>query len=118
MSDNKFIISSFSHFFNYHPLRLILLFLITLFLGLTQGVTIIMLIPLLGLLNPDQATGETSRLNDFFNKIIENTGIELNLTLILSFFAVSLHHFPIIFPNDYAIDLSAGVFIPHKTTSV
>lgn len=90
MSDNKFIISSFSHFFNYHPLRLILLFLITLFLGLTQGVTIIMLIPLLGLLNPDQATGETSRLNDFFNKIIENTGIELNLTLILAFFAVSL----------------------------
>ena len=90
MPDNKFIISSFSHFFNYHPLRLILLFLITLFLGLTQGVTIIMLIPLLGLLNPDQATGETSRLNDFFNKIIENTGIELNLTLILAFFAVSL----------------------------
>lgn len=47
MSDKFFVIRSFALFFNHNPLRLILLFLLIILLSLTQGISIVMLVPLL-----------------------------------------------------------------------
>ena len=53
MSEKLFILKSFRQFLSYRPGRLLLLFLITLLQGLTQGVTLVLLVPLLGLLIPN-----------------------------------------------------------------
>jgi len=90
MPKNRFIIRSFSHFFNYSPLRLTVLFLITLFQGFSQGITIVLLIPLLGLLDPGQSTDQTSGWTVHLNAMLKNTGLELNLGIILVLYTVCL----------------------------
>lgn len=90
MHDNRFILQTFSLFFRHKPLRLIVLFGITLFLGFNQGITIVLLIPLLGLLNPTQTAGSPNRLSDFLHSILNYIGLEINLTLILVVFAFCL----------------------------
>ncbi len=90
MSENRFIINSFSLFFRYKPLKVILLFIITLILGFSQGITIVLLIPLLGLLEPEQTTVPSNKWADFANVVFGKLGIEVNLTLILAVFAFCL----------------------------
>jgi len=90
MFKSLFIIQSFGIFFRHHPIRLITLFLITLFLGFNQGITIVLLIPLLGLLLPGQPYASTNKLADFLNTILNRAGLEVNLTLILVVFAICL----------------------------
>lgn len=88
MTDTHFLFRSFKHFFKFSPIRLITLFLITLIQGLSQGVTILLLVPLLGLLNPGQLP--TNLLTTFLNNSLTKVGLELNLVAILIFFAVCL----------------------------
>jgi len=90
MHNNWFIVKSFGLFYRYKPIRLIALFLITLFLGLTQGITIVLLIPLLGLLEPTQSVVFSNKWAAFVNSVFSKLGIEVNLTLILAIFATSL----------------------------
>ena len=90
MFKNQFIIRSFTHFFRHNPVKLIVLFGITLFLGFNQGITIILLIPLLGLLNPVQTSGSPNKWTDLLNAMLNKVGVEVNLTLILVVFAICL----------------------------
>jgi len=90
MYNNWFIIKSFGLFYRHKPIRLIALFVITLFLGLTQGMTIVLLIPLLGLLEPAQSVVSSNKWAVFVHSIFSKLGIEVNLTLILTVFTISL----------------------------
>jgi len=90
MSESRFIVKSFGQFFRYRPARLVGLFLITLFQGLSQGITIVMLIPLLGLIDPSQAEGSTNTWAGFLEGFLKQTGIGASLELILVIFAVCL----------------------------
>ncbi len=90
MSENRFIIGSFSLFFRYKPLRLVTLFIIMLVLGFNQGMTIVLLIPLLGLLNPGQPDVSPNKWAEFADSFFEKLGVDVNLALILSVFAFCL----------------------------
>ncbi|MFA5324674.1 MAG: ABC transporter transmembrane domain-containing protein [Bacteroidales bacterium] len=89
MKNNIFLIKSFGLFFRYKPGRLIFQFIISLFLGFTQGLSIALLIPLLGLLTPNGSPSSNTFINfieTFFNK----SGVGLNLKLVLIVYAVAL----------------------------
>ncbi|MCK9625779.1 MAG: ABC transporter ATP-binding protein/permease [Bacteroidales bacterium] len=89
MKNNKFLVKSFGMFFRYKPGRLIFQFIISLFLGFTQGLSIALLIPLLGLLTPNGSPSSNTFINfieTFFNK----SGVGLNLKLVLIVYAVAL----------------------------
>ena len=89
MNDKLFILRSFKLLFRYQPGKLLLLFLLTLFLGVNQGFSVVLLIPFLKLL--DVGEPETSNgLVGFFNTMIERTGISLNLETVLVSYAVIL----------------------------
>nr|WP_321356417.1 ABC transporter ATP-binding protein [uncultured Draconibacterium sp.] len=90
MADNRFIVRSFGLFFNYKPIQLVLLFLISLLLGFSQGISIVLLIPLLGLLSPETATDTGNKWADFADVIFSKLEIEVNLSIVLSVFAFSL----------------------------
>jgi len=90
MNDKWFILKSFSQFFNYKPARLITLFMITLLLGFNQGFTIVLLIPLLGLLNPADASATNHTLTNFLADFLNTTGISASLEMILAIFTLCL----------------------------
>jgi len=90
MPDNWFILRSFGLFFRYNPGRLIALFLITLFLGFNQGITVVLLIPLLELLDPAKASASPGKWSGIIHSIFDRTGLEVNLTLILIIFTLCL----------------------------
>lgn len=90
MHDKTFILKSFGLFFNYNSRKLILLFLMTLVTGFSQGITILLLIPLLGLLQPENQNEMGSGWLNFLNEVIGNTGLHTSLGLILGVFAMCL----------------------------
>lgn len=92
MYKNLFILKSFQLYFNHKPARLILLFLITLFLGFNQGATIMLLIPMLGLLSPNtsNSTNNPSKLTEYLNVFLHKLGLQISLELILIVFALCL----------------------------
>lgn len=114
MSESKFVISSFKLFLKHKPFRIISLFLITLLQGFTQGITIVLLIPLLGLLNPVQTGGQPSwavTLNSIFNRAGINLGIEVILvvfTICLLFVAV-MSYFQSVWQAVYQQDFSYSI---------
>jgi ABC-type multidrug transport system fused ATPase/permease subunit len=93
MHKNLFILKSFTLFFRHSPLKLLSLFLITLVLGFNNGVTIVLLIPMLSLLSPtasSQLSGSSGKLTDYINTFLHQIGFEISLELILVVFASSL----------------------------
>ena len=91
MQDNRFIFRSFGLFFRFRPIRLITLFLISLFLGFCQGFTIVLLIPLLGLLDPAlQNSSSGNSLVASLNLVFRDNGIGVNLGLILIIYTLTL----------------------------
>jgi ABC-type multidrug transport system fused ATPase/permease subunit len=93
MRKNLFIVKSFTLFFRHSPTKLISLFLITLFLGFNNGITIVLLIPMLSLLSPStssQLSGSAGKLTDYINTFLQQIGFEISLELILVVFAFSL----------------------------
>lgn len=90
MSENSFITYSFRFFFSYKPSKIVLLFLVTLLQGFSQGVSIVLLIPLLGLLEPTHALGEANRWTNFLTGLLDKTGTEINLEVILILFVACL----------------------------
>jgi ATP-binding cassette, subfamily C, bacterial len=87
MSKNRFILQSFGLFFQYKPVKIVILFLITLFQGFSQGITILLLIPMLGLLDPSHSSEKSSKWMDIWSSVTEKTGMETTLTVILITFA-------------------------------
>ena len=88
-SSASFILRSFRLLFKYQPAKYILLLLQTLFLGLTQGISIVLLIPLLQLLEVSEAES-SNRLAKFIERITTAAGISLTLELVLFSFALVL----------------------------
>ncbi len=79
----RFSFSEFSYFFRYKPLKLISIFLSTLIQGFTQGITIVLLIPLLGLLDHNQAASSGNKWADMINPLFDTIGVRVSLPLIL-----------------------------------
>lgn len=84
MLSTKHIIKSFNFFFRYDPVRLILLFIITLITGFNQGASIVMLIPLLNMLSNDTSN------NSLISKLLARIGLTPSLEVILIIFIVLL----------------------------
>jgi len=87
MKDNLFVIRSFRLLFQYNPGKLIFLALLTLFLGINQGFSIVLLIPFLQLLDIGEAES-SNQLVKLFNSIIDRTGITLSLEIVLLAFII------------------------------
>lgn len=90
MRSNFFILQSFRLFYNHNPLRLIILFIITLFLGFNQGITIVLLIPMLKLLDTSAAFSQQNNFSAFINSMANRAGLEMSIELILAVFAICL----------------------------
>ncbi len=89
MKDNLFVIRSFRLLFQYHPWKLFFLSILTLLLGINQGFSIALLIPFLQLMEigePDSS----NQLVQFFNTIVERTGITLSLEVVLLAYVILL----------------------------
>jgi len=87
MKDNLFVLRSFRLLFQYNPGKLIFLALLTLFLGINQGFSIVLLIPFLQLLDIGEAES-SNQLVKLFNSIIDRTGITLSLEIVLLAFII------------------------------
>jgi len=87
MSKNRFILKSFGLFFEYKPVKIVTLFLITLLQGFSQGITILLLIPMLGLLDPSHLSEKSNKWMDIWSSVTEKTGMETTLAVILTTFA-------------------------------
>jgi ATP-binding cassette, subfamily C, bacterial len=81
---------SFRIFFHHHPAKLILLFFITLIQGLSQGISIVLLIPLLSLMAPNQAAGRLNQWAEYLKNFLATNGIQTNVVIILAFFTFCL----------------------------
>lgn len=89
MSDKFFLLKSFRDFFNFRKGRLILLFIITLIQGLSQGTSILLLIPMLQALQ-NKNSGEQSEYTAMFGKILKLIGLEPSLLIYSLAFAFIL----------------------------
>jgi ATP-binding cassette subfamily C protein len=90
MTEQFFIIKSFGLFFRYNPLRISLLFLVTLVLGFTQGISLVLLVPLLGLLNADAGTAAPDIRIPLMDALISQMGIQPGIGLVLAVFTLCL----------------------------
>lgn len=108
----KTIFKSFSLFYKFHPVKLITLFIITLLSGLTQGISVALLIPLLGLLQPGTDKSGDGHLIKLISSFFEKTGREESLTFILLIFCICmvfvaiLSYFKTLMQSTYQQDFS------------
>jgi len=89
MKINFIFFESFRLLLNFRPGKLLLLFILTLFLGAFGGFSIVLLIPLLQLLTTSTKS-ETNQITSFINELAAQIGIELNLETILITYVVLL----------------------------
>nr|WP_321487008.1 ABC transporter ATP-binding protein [uncultured Draconibacterium sp.] len=114
MGEHNFIIRSLGLFLKYSPAKIILLFLITLLQGFTQGITVVLLIPMLGLLTPTSA-GDQPSWATALNSIFSRMGIELNLEAVLIIFTSGLlfvavlSYFQSVWQSVYQQDFSYSI---------
>jgi ATP-binding cassette subfamily C protein len=94
-----FILKTFDFFRQHKPGKLVLIFLLTLFQGISSGFSIVLLIPLLQLLETGGSDTATEGPALFFQNLAEKTGIEITLGSILII---------------YVIILSANAFIQYR----
>jgi ATP-binding cassette subfamily C protein len=84
------IIQNFSFFFRNDPAKLVGVFLLTLLLGFNQGISIVMLIPLLGMLDNSQPSIAHNKVVDWLQSFTGQMGFHLSLEIILICFVVLL----------------------------
>ena len=89
MKFDKFFVESFRMLLNFRQGKLLLLFVLTLFLGVFSGFSIVLLIPLLQLLAPTNG-GSTNQIAKIFNDLAVKAGIQLNLETILIIYIILL----------------------------
>lgn len=82
MQNRKLLLRSLRYFIGYNPARFALIFFLTMLLGLNQGVSVLMLIPLLHLLDGGNAAG-SDRMVAWLDGLLSKLGITLNLEVIL-----------------------------------
>lgn len=85
----KTIFRSFKLLYRYNPFKLIMVFLLTLFQGISAGVSILLLLPLLQLLAPENEIA-SNKIAQLFQELPDKTGIPLNLETILLAYVVLL----------------------------
>jgi ABC-type multidrug transport system, ATPase and permease components len=90
MQNSRQILHSFSYFYRNRPLRLIGVFILTLLLGLNQGISIVMLIPLLSMLDKNTPASSHNQVADWMKGIGERWNISFSLEFILICFLVLL----------------------------
>lgn len=77
-----YFIKSLKMLLKFRPGKLVLLFILTLFLGAFSGFSIVLLIPLLQILSPG-TNEQTNPITQYLNELAEKAGIEINLESIL-----------------------------------
>ncbi len=90
MADRGFSYSSFMLFFRHNPAQFISLFALSLFLGLNQGFTILLLVPMLSLLDPSGSSAGDSRLLSFFESLLGSSEGGVSLETILAIYSALL----------------------------
>ncbi len=90
MHNIRQIIQNFSFFFRNDPAKLVGVFLLTLLLGLNQGISIVMLIPLLSMLDGTQPSTAHNKVADWLQSFTGRMGFHLSLEFILVCFVVLL----------------------------
>lgn len=90
MFKNLFILKSFGLFFQLKPAKIITLFFVTLLQGFSQGITILLLIPMIGMLAPQHSTDNSNKWTNLLTTIMEKAGIETSLGVILIAFALCM----------------------------
>ena len=89
MKIDRFFSKSLLMLLKFRTEKLLLLFVLTLFLGVFSGFSIVLLIPLLQILTPGNE-GSTNQIAGFFHDCAERAGIRLNLETILIIYVVLL----------------------------
>jgi ABC-type multidrug transport system fused ATPase/permease subunit len=89
MKTYLFILKTFRLLKQHQPGKLVLIFALTLFMGVNSGFSIMLLIPLLQLLNVG-ANGSPEGPALFFRELASKTGIELNIETLLIVYVVLL----------------------------
>jgi ATP-binding cassette subfamily C protein len=90
MQNSRQILHSFSYFYRNRPLLLVGVFILTLLLGLNQGISIVMLIPLLSMLDKNQSTSSHNQVADWMKGIGGRWNVSFSLEFILICFVVLL----------------------------
>lgn len=92
MQSSHQIARSIAYFYRHKPSKLLALSLLTLFLGVNQGVSIVMLIPLLSLLDKGKASvpAEQGKVVDWMNSLASQAGVGLTIEIILALFITIL----------------------------
>ncbi len=89
MKSYIFIVKTFRLLKEHQPWKLVLIFMLTLMMGLMSGFSLVLLIPLLQLLNV--GTGEAAEGPAlFFQNLAEKTGVELTIETVLIVYVVLL----------------------------
>jgi len=89
MKSYLFIVSTFRLLKEHQPWKLVLVFVLTLLMGVTSGFSVMLLIPLLQLLNVgDGAAAEGPAL--FFQSLAAKTGVSLTIETVLIIYVVLL----------------------------
>ena len=89
MKIDSLFIKSFRMLLNFRPRKLLLLFILTLFLGAFSGFSIVLLIPLLQVLTPS-VEKQSNQITEIFTDLAEKVGIQLNLETILIIYVILL----------------------------
>ena len=89
MKIDPIFLKSFKMLLNFQPRKLFLLFILTLFLGVFSGFSIVLLIPLLQIFTQN-SEGQTSEITQTLNFLAEKAGIQLNLESILIIYVILL----------------------------
>ncbi|WP_313114061.1 ABC transporter ATP-binding protein [Aequorivita sediminis] len=89
MKIDPIFIKSFKMLLSFKPGKLFLLFVLTLFLGIFSGFSIVLLIPLLQIFTQN-TDGQTSQIAKTLNELAERAGVELNLETILMTYVILL----------------------------
>lgn len=89
MNKIRFILGSFKNFLKFNPKKLGLIYTLTIILALSQGISYVLLIPLLQLLEIKQQ-GQTNLIQDFFYRFSDKLGFELSIELLLTLYVLIL----------------------------
>ena len=87
MLNRKFILRSFALFFNHNPIKLLMLFFLTVIQSLCQGISLVLLVPLLTLIGPETTVKVDNKWVSMLERSISDLNINPNIVTVLVFFA-------------------------------
>lgn len=89
MNKFRFILGSFKNFLKFNPKKLALIYVLTVLLALSQGISYVLLIPLLQLLELKNQ-GQTNLIQDFFYRFADIFNFDLSIEILLSLYVIVL----------------------------